>query len=119
MPGTINTIARAQAAFEGRKRYNTGIPCMRGHLADRQTSNGGCLECARPKIMDRPSETQLPVQFCAFMPADTTRQEMDNLQVYLMRCVVHYCETIGKPHVMNATKLHEMNATGRPYGEPA
>lgn len=29
----------------GEVHYNTGKPCINGHLSDRQTSNGGCLEC--------------------------------------------------------------------------
>lgn len=28
-------------------RYNTGKPCQNGHLAERYSSNGECVECAR------------------------------------------------------------------------
>lgn len=34
-------------------RFNTGVPCKRGHLADRLVSNGQCVECKR--IGDRAS----------------------------------------------------------------
>ena len=36
---------RAKAMAEGRKYYSTGKPCKRGHVANRRTSNSGCVEC--------------------------------------------------------------------------
>lgn len=38
---------RASAKEAGAKRYNTGIPCIHGHLADRYVSGGACVECMR------------------------------------------------------------------------
>lgn len=35
------------AKAAGLPRYFTGAPCKRGHIAERATRNGGCLECAR------------------------------------------------------------------------
>lgn len=31
----------------GTTRFFTGEPCIRGHIAERQASNGGCVECLR------------------------------------------------------------------------
>jgi len=41
--------ARQEAIKAGAKTYFHGIPCKRGHVAERQTSNGMCMECAREK----------------------------------------------------------------------
>lgn len=43
--GKINKTARKEAKLKGETKYITGIPCKRGHLAERQTSNGGCVVC--------------------------------------------------------------------------
>ena len=29
----------------GKRRYFTGIPCRRGHVAERQVTNGACVKC--------------------------------------------------------------------------
>jgi hypothetical protein len=42
-------ILSRQAAIESNSvRYFTGEPCVNGHVAQRYTTNGGCLECVRP-----------------------------------------------------------------------
>lgn len=38
---------RADAKESGSKTYHTGLPCKHGHLCERYTSNGYCVECAR------------------------------------------------------------------------
>lgn len=40
-------LAAELARVEGRKTYLTGLPCKRGHLAPRATSNNTCLECKK------------------------------------------------------------------------
>jgi 5-methylcytosine-specific restriction endonuclease McrA len=40
-------ISRAEAKAAGLTRYFTGKPCPKGHVADRFTGGGGCVECAR------------------------------------------------------------------------
>jgi hypothetical protein len=40
-------ITRKQARDRGLKRYFTGGACKRGHLVERLTSNGNCLECTK------------------------------------------------------------------------
>jgi hypothetical protein len=44
---------RASAALAGSVRFFTGIPCKRGHLADRFTSNGGCADCINVQVSKR------------------------------------------------------------------
>ncbi len=41
----MKTISRAQAKSLGLKRYFTGRPCKRGHIAERETINSSCLCC--------------------------------------------------------------------------
>lgn len=45
-------ISREDAQAKGLKRYFTGHPCRRGHVAERQTINTQCMECAREKSAD-------------------------------------------------------------------
>lgn len=43
----MEKITRADAQAKGLKRFFTGEPCMRGHIAERQTTNGRCFECSK------------------------------------------------------------------------
>lgn len=47
------TRARQEALARGLKRYFTGIPCCRGHIAERRTSTGFCLACEPRKTSRR------------------------------------------------------------------
>lgn len=38
---------RAQAIAEGEKTYFTGNPCPHGHIAERRTKDGFCVECRK------------------------------------------------------------------------
>lgn len=44
---TDGVISKAEARALGLPRYFTGVPCIRGHLTERQVSNGGCMDCSR------------------------------------------------------------------------
>jgi hypothetical protein len=43
----IKIITRADALSKGLKRYFTGQPCVRGHVAERYVTAKTCLECNR------------------------------------------------------------------------
>jgi len=45
----MKRTSRADAIASGLKRYFTGEPCGRGHVAERRVSDHTCLECARLK----------------------------------------------------------------------
>lgn len=47
----MKIISRTEAKSLGLKRFFTGKPCIRGHLAERIVSNKACVECA--KIRDK------------------------------------------------------------------
>ena len=40
-------MTRAEAVAQGLTRYFTGKPCPKGHIAERQTCNYGCIECSK------------------------------------------------------------------------
>lgn len=42
----INAYAKAFAKIIGAARYFIGIPCQHGHISERFTSNGRCVQCA-------------------------------------------------------------------------
>ena len=46
-------ISRAEARALGLKRYFTGEPCKRGHVAERGVSCPGCMECIRGRMRER------------------------------------------------------------------
>jgi hypothetical protein len=41
--------ARLEARRLGLKRYRDGRRCRRGHLGERYTSNGACVDCMRER----------------------------------------------------------------------
>lgn len=45
----VQIITRAEARALGLKRYFTGKPCRRGHIAERQVSNLTCMGCTNEK----------------------------------------------------------------------
>ncbi len=42
----IRVISRADAKLIGEPRYFTGVPCTRGHVAERYTCNTICIACS-------------------------------------------------------------------------
>lgn len=38
---------KAAARIAGHPSYSTGKPCSQGHMSNRRTKDGGCIECAR------------------------------------------------------------------------
>lgn len=41
----MKILNRKNAVLAGSKRYYTGKPCIQGHVAERFTTTGGCVEC--------------------------------------------------------------------------
>lgn len=44
-PGRTHITARKLALAEGKKTYNTGLPCKYGHMSDRYVSTKSCIAC--------------------------------------------------------------------------
>ena len=45
----LNRIERKDAKLAGLALYFTGRPCEHGHIAERYTSNGGCIVCTKAR----------------------------------------------------------------------
>jgi len=43
----MKLLTKEEARKIGSKRYFTGIPCKRGHVVERTTGDGSCVECTR------------------------------------------------------------------------
>lgn len=43
--GGVKIITRAEAAKAGIMKYYTGAACRNGHVCERYTVNGACVEC--------------------------------------------------------------------------
>lgn len=55
--GFTTVVLRPEARLLNLNRYFTGVPCFRGHLAERHTSSGDCCECVRERRNRRQRET--------------------------------------------------------------
>jgi len=49
----MEIITRAEAIEQGLSVYNSGNPCVHGHVAGRYTANGRCLVCNKQKLKER------------------------------------------------------------------
>lgn len=86
----IVIISRDDAYRAGKTRYFTGKPCKNGHLAQRYTSTGGCVECLAPlKLRRHPLRKDLVPYTCPklWVPTGTTRAQYEALETYLHTCV--------------------------------
>jgi hypothetical protein len=66
----LQVMTRREAQERGLKRFYTGVQCFRGHVAERYTCNGGCVDCLNFKTPKRPgsnsSMTFLPAKGFSF-----------------------------------------------------
>jgi hypothetical protein len=51
-------VSREEAKHTGARFYFTGLPCKRGHVSVRQTSNATCYECSKEKGRIRASSKE-------------------------------------------------------------
>jgi hypothetical protein len=52
----MDLITRQDALAQGLKRYYTGVPCKRGHVAEKYTSKGSCVECVSAYKQENPGK---------------------------------------------------------------
>lgn len=64
-------MEKREAVEKNLVRYNTGRPCIRGHLSDRYTTTGACISCLHPKIhrekATKPESVRRPKRVSAAM----------------------------------------------------
>lgn len=46
----MQIVTKNEAVRRGLKKYFTGEPCSRGHIAERYFRNGACLECMKENL---------------------------------------------------------------------
>jgi RecJ-like exonuclease len=87
-------VTRQQAIDAGLKRYYTGLPCKRGHVAERFTSTSGCLECVHPRPTGiRPvGSTHKKLAHAATLLFDrrANADQLAQLKAYLQQCADHW-----------------------------
>lgn len=49
-------MKRREAKTLGLEKYTTGKPCKNGHLAERYTVNGTCVECSKKTYINADKE---------------------------------------------------------------
>lgn len=110
-------ILRHAAAAAGQKRYVSPRPCIRGHLGERYTTTGGCIECiARFKVAAIPKVNAVQVVFSFHLPMPDDVPTPDAFRVYLTECAVKWYETKGPRVPFDPVMLEKMRTTGKPYG---
>ncbi len=61
-PEGIHLITRNDAIKNGLKKYFTGVPCTKGHLAERAVGNWTCCDCKNASVyksyIDNPGSRQ-------------------------------------------------------------
>ena len=56
-PNVPTVLTRQEARESGARRYFTGKSCIRGHLSERRTKDGGCLACTAARRQRDPEGT--------------------------------------------------------------
>lgn len=91
---------RAEAKEAGSKRYFTGKPCKHGHVAERHTCDGRCVECSRIKALSRYHDNQEASNEKA---KEWHRQKYATDDVFRQRCKDYQKEYRSNPD--NAEKI--------------
>jgi len=91
-------VSREQAKEQGKKRYFVGLRCWQGHLAERYTSNGLCVECARIYHAERRAKAAStpPAPQGTDMPSTSTWQFIDRGR-YALEYQGHVLQAVTNP----------------------
>ncbi|UPY96245.1 MULTISPECIES: hypothetical protein [Pectobacterium] len=52
----MKIVTRLEAAKGGMNKFYTGKPCKHGHLSERWTLNGGCVQCNIDRVEQKRKE---------------------------------------------------------------
>lgn len=91
------TEMKLAAAARGEGRFNTGVPCKHGHLSDRYTSTGACIECLNPRLT-RPRVTRdvrfisRSIPFAIDRRIATSATYLGQLDAYLQACTQAFAQ---------------------------
>ena len=68
--------SKAEAKLLGSKRFFTRVPCTNGHLVERRTDNGQCVQCDRDRdAVKRLKRGQKPREFTKVVTLNMTVEE--------------------------------------------
>ncbi|WJV25917.1 MULTISPECIES: hypothetical protein [Pseudomonas] len=95
---TIPT-SRKDAKACGSKRYLTGAPCPQGHIAERLTSNGGCITCQISKSTRYKQDNKEPLK--------------EKRKTYISANREKIRETANAAHRRNSTYRNALRAANR------
>lgn len=89
-----NQVSRRAAQALGLKRFYTGVPCGKGHVAERYVCNGGCLECMAfrtPPVRNKraPRNVAWPVRPFVFNVPEVTPEEVQATFLYMQHLRWH------------------------------
>lgn len=87
---TAPGVQRA-AMKAGLTRYFTNLPCHNGHIAERFTNGGHCVECIRVKPLDQRKKR------------NRTKERQKSMKKGATRAAALLTETLGVPHVVVET----------------
>lgn len=94
----MEITTRADAHQWGFPKFFTGIPCRKGHISERYTTNGACTQCAQQfhKMAPGPSSELMPLQpAVVYTTSAMTPALVDELNTYLAQCVMHWTDSKG------------------------
>ncbi len=88
-------ITRADAAANGKKRYFTGVPCKKGHVAERYVKNTACVGCLNYTIL---SDNDVILQFPLVCRVwrDTTDDQLAHWAKTMLQWSDHYWKEQGR-----------------------
>lgn len=94
----MEIISRKDAHASGRRKYFSGVPCKKGHVAERYVTTNGCVAClgSYKKLPVGPSRELRPfVPAMVFVPDDMLPQLQDALNDHLMQATIAWVESLG------------------------
>lgn len=93
-------ISRQAAYAAGLRRFYTGQPCRKGHIAERYVSTGGCIACLSNGFKYRQNafshDLQPFISQRLWVRRGLTAEEVPALEKYLQRCILEYTRHTGK-----------------------
>lgn len=107
---------RDAAALQGAKRYSNGKPCKRGHMSERWTSTGGCVECTTRRII-QPNAVRDIMNARIPIPATLPATLRVGVQNYITRCAQQYLAANGLTMPIHAQALDWADTNGKNWYE--
>ena len=106
---TREIVTRREAWKRDLTRFFTGRPCEKGHVAERQTSNGSCVECRR--------DTRGTAEYRAKKKLRAERYRAKNPDVVRAQARKRYAETIDAHRAKRAANAEQRKVYQKAWRE--